>query len=106
MRAKMECGGRETSEMEREAKEPGLCSTRRRRVRSGRTQAGISLAGVGGKTVGGAVVEDLTAFCVPLPLGARGGVEVVAAGGDMVIVDGATSGRRDTRVAGGTKEVI
>jgi hypothetical protein len=41
MRAKIEPAGRETRDMERLAKEPGLRSTRRRRVRSGWTQAGM-----------------------------------------------------------------
>jgi hypothetical protein len=37
----MACGGRVTSETARLAKEPGLCSTRRRRERSGWTHAGM-----------------------------------------------------------------
>lgn len=41
MRAKTAPGGRLTRETERLVKDPGLCSTRRRRVRSGCTHAGI-----------------------------------------------------------------
>lgn len=41
MRAKIAPAGTFTRETEREVKEPGECSTRRRRVRSGWTQAGI-----------------------------------------------------------------
>jgi hypothetical protein len=43
IRAKIAPAGRFTSDTEREAKEPGECSTRRRRARSGWTQAGIRL---------------------------------------------------------------
>ena len=43
MRAKIAPAGTLTRETEREAKEPGECSTLRRRVRSGWTQAGIRL---------------------------------------------------------------
>ena len=42
MRAKSAPGGRSTREVEREVKEPGLCSTRRRRERLGATQGGIA----------------------------------------------------------------
>jgi hypothetical protein len=41
MRQKIAPAGRDTSEMLRDAKEPGLCSTHRRRVRSGCTHAGM-----------------------------------------------------------------
>ena len=43
IRAKIAPAGRFTSDTERDAKEPGECSTRRRRARSGWTQAGIRL---------------------------------------------------------------
>jgi hypothetical protein len=82
MRAKIEPAGRLTRDTERLAKEPGLRSTRRRRVRSGWTQAGMVELEVSGRRVGGVVVvlvDDLWA-----PLEAGGGVEDMAAGGDMV----------------------
>lgn len=91
MRAKMEWAGRDTREREREVKAPGLRSTRRRRVRSGLTQAGISFEDVGGMVVVDVelvmtgLVEDLGAWWVPLPLEAGGAGEVMAAG-DMVVV--------------------
>lgn len=56
MRAKIEPAGSETRDMEREAKEPGFFSTRRRRVRSGWTQAGIFEPSVLGRRVGGVEV--------------------------------------------------
>ena len=86
MRAKMDPAGSETREMERLAKEPGLRSTRRRRVRSGWTQAGMVELEVLGRMVGGVVVvlvDDLR----PLPLEAGGGVVDMADGGDMVFVN-------------------
>ena len=64
MRAKTEPAGRETRETERLAKEPGFFSTRRRRVRSGLTQAGISVLSVRGSAeelVMTGLVEDLRA---------------------------------------------
>jgi hypothetical protein len=79
MRAKMEPAGRVTRETERLAKEPGFFSTRRRRVRSGFTQAGTVELDVFGRMVGG-VVETWD-----LPFEAGGGVDDVAAGGDMLI---------------------
>lgn len=85
MRAKMEPAGRETRERERLAKEPGLRSTLRRRVRSGWTQAGTVELKVRGRMVGGVVVvlaDDLR----PLPFEAGGGVVEMADGGDMVLV--------------------
>jgi hypothetical protein len=83
MRAKMAPAGRETRETERLAKEPGLCSMRRRRVRSGWTQAGMVELGVLGRTVGGVVVLEAFVGC-SLPFEVGGGVEDTAAG-DMVI---------------------
>jgi hypothetical protein len=74
--------GRDTRETERLAKEPGLCSMRRRRVRSGWTQAGMVELGVLGRTVGGVVVLEDFVVC-GLPFEAGGGVEDTAAG-DMV----------------------
>jgi hypothetical protein len=79
MRAKMEPAGSETRDTERLAKEPGLRSTRRRRVRSGWTQAGMMELAVWGRRVGG-VVEVLG-----LPFEEGGDVVVIAAGGDMMI---------------------
>jgi hypothetical protein len=58
MRANTAPGGRETSEMERLVKAPGFFSTRRRRLRSGWTQAGIS-------------EEDLAGLEVPFEAGVR-----------------------------------
>lgn len=80
MRAKTAPGGRLTRETERLVKEPGLCSTRRRRVRSGWTQAGISEAPP-------FCVEE--SFVAVLPLVWGGAVVVVGgvagtADGDMV----------------------
>jgi hypothetical protein len=82
MRAKIEPAGRSTREMERLANEPGLRSTRRRRVRSGLTQAGIVELETLGRMVGGVVV-DLEDFWAPFEVDV--GVGVMAAGGDMVV---------------------
>ena len=79
MRAKTAPGGRLTRETEREVKEPGLCSTRRRRVRSGWTHAGIWEVAVEEGVMTG-LVDDFP-FVWGVELG--GGVEVTAAG-DMV----------------------
>jgi hypothetical protein len=87
MRAKMACGGRVTSETARLAKEPGLCSTRRRRERSGWTHAGMVEGEVCGRTVSWVevvmmgLVEDLMGWDLPLE---EGGVGEVIAAGDMV----------------------
>jgi hypothetical protein len=83
MRAKIAPAGRLTRETERLAKDPGFFSTRRRRVRSGWTQAGIMELEVVGRIVAGVVVglaEDLW-----VPVEAGGGVEDMAVGGDMAI---------------------
>jgi len=78
MRAKTAPGRRLTRETEREVKEPGLCSTRRRRVRSGWTHAGIWEVAVEEGVMTG-LVDDF-----PFVWGfVLGGVEVTAAG-DMV----------------------
>lgn len=85
MRAKTAPAGRETSEMERLAKEPGRCSTRRRRVRSGWTQAGIWVLGVVDEGVMMGFADDFTDDDV-FPFDDGGGVEVIAAG-DIVGVE-------------------
>lgn len=77
MRAKTAPGGRLTSEIEREVKEPGLCSTRRRRERSGCTQAGICEAAVEEGVITG-LVDDFPFVWGVVLVG--GGVEVTAAG--------------------------
>ena len=56
MRANMAPAGSETRETEREAKSPEGCSTRRRRVRSGWTQAGITSLALSDGTDVGAVM--------------------------------------------------
>jgi hypothetical protein len=86
MRAKIEPAGRLTREMERLANEPGLRSTRRRRVRSGWTQAGMMELEALGRMVGGVVVDFEEDFWVPFE--ADVGVGVMAAEGDMVTLDG------------------
>jgi hypothetical protein len=83
MRAKIEPAGRLTREMERLANDPGLRSTRRRRVRSGLTQAGTVELEALGRMVGGVVVDLEDAFWAPFE--ADIGVGVMAAGGDMVV---------------------
>jgi hypothetical protein len=88
MRAKMAPAGSETRDMERLAKEPGLRSTRRRRVRSGWTQAGMVELATCGRMVGGVVVvfvEDQRPADLPFEVG--GGVVDTADGGDMVPVN-------------------
>lgn len=76
MRAKTAPGGRLTRETEREVKAPGLCSTRRRRERSGLTQAGICEVTVEEGVVTG-LVDDFP-FVWGVVVG--GGVEVTAPG--------------------------
>lgn len=67
MRANTALAGRLTRETERLAKEPGLCSTLRRRVRSGCTQAGIWELEVDEVDEGVmmALVEDLRGWGLP-----------------------------------------
>jgi aryl-alcohol dehydrogenase-like predicted oxidoreductase len=84
MRAKMLPAGRLTRAMEREAKEPEECSTRRRRARSGWTQAGMrllrSLARVEDElTV--LCADAMIDFCVSL---VGGGAELAVTAGDIL----------------------
>lgn len=85
MRAKTAPAGSETRETERLAKEPGLCSTLRRRVRSGVTQAGTSVVDVEGGREEGEMIGLMEDFREEsLVAEGAGGVEVMAAG-DMII---------------------
>lgn len=85
MRANMAPAGSVTRDTEREAKDPGLCSTRRRRERSGCTHAGIfwESEDVDEDGVMMALVEDFKAE-VDFPLGTCGGADEVMAAGDML----------------------
>lgn len=90
MRAKRAPAERETRDTAREAKEPGVCSTQRRRERSGWTQAGMRgdlgaeterEKGVEGVVIG--FVEEMGSALVGSD--GRGAAEVIAAG-DMLIL--------------------
>ena len=84
MRANVELAGRSTREMERAAKSPSRCSTRRSRLRSGWTQAGMVLLCFFDVVVDGLLtvwVEGLTEVSVPFDGG--GVLVVMAAGGIM-----------------------
>lgn len=90
MRAKRAPAGRETRDTAREAKEPGVCSTRRRRERSGWTQAGmrgdLGVEIEREKVVEGVMigfVEEMGSALVGKD--GRGGAEVIAAG-DMLVL--------------------
>ena len=90
MRAKRAPAGRETRDTAREAKEPGVCSTRRRRERSGWAQAGmrgdLGTEAEREKGVEGVVivfVEEMGSALVGND--GRGAAEVIAAG-DMLIL--------------------
>lgn len=85
MRAKRAPAGRDTRDTAREAKEPGMCSTRRRRERSGWTQAGtrgdLGVVTAREEVVEGAIiglVEEMRS--VLLGKDGRGVAEVIAAG--------------------------
>lgn len=85
MRAKTAPAGRVTSETERLAKEPGLCSTLRSRVRSGVTQGGISVVDVLAGSDEGEIMDLMEDFGEEsFVVEGAGGVEVMAAG-DMII---------------------
>ena len=90
MRAKRAPAGRETRDTAREAKEPGVCSTRRRCERSGWTQAGMR-GDLGAETEREKVVEGVMIGFVE-EMGSvlvgndgRGAAEVISAG-DMLVL--------------------
>ena len=90
MRAKRAPAGRETRDTAREAKEPGVCSTRRRRERSGWTHAGMR-GDLGAETEREEVVEGvMIGFVEEMGLALvgdddRGAAEVIAAS-DMLVL--------------------
>lgn len=90
MRAKRAPAGRETRDTAREAKEPGVCSTRRRRERSGWAQAGIR-GDLGAETEREEVVEGvMIGFVEEMGLALAGndgsGTAEVIAAGDMLVL--------------------
>lgn len=75
IRAKRAPAGRLTRDTDRAAKAPGRCSTRRRRVRSGFTHAGMESLRVWGRAEEGAMiglVEDMGVVFFPLEVGGAG----------------------------------
>lgn len=87
MRAKTALAGSETRDMEREAKEPGRCSTRRRRLRSGWTQAGMREdCGVerAGAEVEGVIIGLAEEIGLAFMEGEGRGTALVMAAGDIL----------------------
>lgn len=85
IRANMAPAGRSTRDIDREANEPGRCSTRRSWERSGFTQAGTALSGALGMMVEGVItglVEELNEFFLPF---VTEGIELLIAAGDMMV---------------------